>query len=271
MAYRYLFHLLGSVTDMYTARKARTVGARGRHRRAAARSWPRRPARCSARPTRSPKRCTWRWWRGATAATPARSRASVSASSTSPRARVRRWHVAVARHRPMLGVDRVLGARRTSLVVDDVSYSLPRRFPALDDVSLTVQPRREGRAARRQRLREVDAAEDARRPRLPRRRHVTPRSAPRSPRTTSRTSSSRRASAAAIGFVFQNSDAQVFSPTVREEIAFGPLNMGLDRDEVDRSRRRHARDARHRRASPTARRTSCRAGRRSGSRSRRCS
>lgn len=27
MAYRYLFHLLGSVTDMYTARKARTVGA----------------------------------------------------------------------------------------------------------------------------------------------------------------------------------------------------------------------------------------------------
>ena len=25
MAYRYLFHLLGSVTDMYTARKARTV------------------------------------------------------------------------------------------------------------------------------------------------------------------------------------------------------------------------------------------------------
>jgi cobalt/nickel transport system ATP-binding protein len=30
-----------------------------------------------------------------------------------------------------------------------------------------------------------------------------------------------------VGFVFQNSDAQVFSPTVREEIAFGPLNMGL--------------------------------------------
>jgi cobalt/nickel transport system ATP-binding protein len=36
-----------------------------------------------------------------------------------------------------------------------------------------------------------------------------------------------------VGFVFQNSDAQVFSPTVRDEIAFGPLNMGLDRDEVD--------------------------------------
>ncbi len=37
-----------------------------------------------------------------------------------------------------------------------------------------------------------------------------------------------------VGFIFQNSDAQVFSPTVREEIAFGPLNMGLTQDEVRR-------------------------------------
>jgi cobalt/nickel transport system ATP-binding protein len=36
-----------------------------------------------------------------------------------------------------------------------------------------------------------------------------------------------------IGFVFQNSDAQVFSLTVREEIAFGPLNMGLAADAVE--------------------------------------
>jgi cobalt/nickel transport system ATP-binding protein len=35
-----------------------------------------------------------------------------------------------------------------------------------------------------------------------------------------------------IGFVFQNSDAQVFSPTVRDEIAFGPLNMGLTREQT---------------------------------------
>ena len=35
-----------------------------------------------------------------------------------------------------------------------------------------------------------------------------------------------------VGFVFQNSDAQVFSPTVREEIAFGPLNMDLTAAEV---------------------------------------
>ena len=41
-----------------------------------------------------------------------------------------------------------------------------------------------------------------------------------------------RAFRSRVGFVFQNSDAQVFSPTVREEIAFGPLNMGMMRDEV---------------------------------------
>jgi len=35
-----------------------------------------------------------------------------------------------------------------------------------------------------------------------------------------------------IGFVFQNSDAQVFSPTVREELAFGPFQLGLDRAQV---------------------------------------
>ncbi len=37
-----------------------------------------------------------------------------------------------------------------------------------------------------------------------------------------------------VGFVFQNSDAQVFSPNVRDEIAFGPLNMGMPGDQVAR-------------------------------------
>ena len=31
-----------------------------------------------------------------------------------------------------------------------------------------------------------------------------------------------------VGIVFQNSDDQVFSPTVEQDIAFGPTNMGLD-------------------------------------------
>jgi cobalt/nickel transport system ATP-binding protein len=37
---------------------------------------------------------------------------------------------------------------------------------------------------------------------------------------------------ARMGFVFQSSDAQVFSPTVREEAAFGPLQLGLSPDAV---------------------------------------
>ncbi|WP_377273925.1 energy-coupling factor ABC transporter ATP-binding protein [Peterkaempfera sp. SMS 1(5)a] len=35
-----------------------------------------------------------------------------------------------------------------------------------------------------------------------------------------------------LGIVFQNADAQVFSPTVREEVAFGPLQLGMDRNQA---------------------------------------
>jgi len=35
-----------------------------------------------------------------------------------------------------------------------------------------------------------------------------------------------------VGLVFQNPDDQLFSPTVEEDVAFGPLNMGLKQDEV---------------------------------------
>lgn len=37
---------------------------------------------------------------------------------------------------------------------------------------------------------------------------------------------------ALIGLVFQNPDDQLFSPTVFEDVAFGPLHMGLPEDEV---------------------------------------
>ncbi|MBE0428632.1 MAG: ATP-binding cassette domain-containing protein [Thermoleophilia bacterium] len=36
-----------------------------------------------------------------------------------------------------------------------------------------------------------------------------------------------------VGFVFQNSDAQLFSPSVWEEIAFGPLHLELEPGEVE--------------------------------------
>ncbi|MEI8175368.1 MAG: ABC transporter ATP-binding protein [Candidatus Omnitrophota bacterium] len=37
-----------------------------------------------------------------------------------------------------------------------------------------------------------------------------------------------------VGFVFQNPDIQLFCPTVREDIMFGPLQLGLDRAESAR-------------------------------------
>lgn len=35
-----------------------------------------------------------------------------------------------------------------------------------------------------------------------------------------------------VGFVFQNPDVQLFSPTVFDEIAFGPLQLGWSKDEI---------------------------------------
>ena len=37
---------------------------------------------------------------------------------------------------------------------------------------------------------------------------------------------------AAVGLVFQDPDDQLFMPTVAEDVAFGPLNLGLARDDV---------------------------------------
>ncbi|MCF8167308.1 MAG: energy-coupling factor ABC transporter ATP-binding protein [Rhodoferax sp.] len=36
-----------------------------------------------------------------------------------------------------------------------------------------------------------------------------------------------------VGLVFQDSNDQLFMPTVAEDVAFGPLNLGLPRDQVD--------------------------------------
>lgn len=35
-----------------------------------------------------------------------------------------------------------------------------------------------------------------------------------------------------VGIVFQNSDDQIFSPTVEQDIAFGPTNLGLDEETI---------------------------------------
>lgn len=38
----------------------------------------------------------------------------------------------------------------------------------------------------------------------------------------------------AVGMVFQNPDDQLFMPTVFDDVAFGPLNLGMDREDVRR-------------------------------------
>src|SRR5690606_17259462 len=37
---------------------------------------------------------------------------------------------------------------------------------------------------------------------------------------------------AEVGLVFQDPDDQLFSPTVYDDVAFGPLHMGVPRDEI---------------------------------------
>ncbi|MFH0918478.1 MAG: ABC transporter ATP-binding protein [Candidatus Omnitrophota bacterium] len=37
-----------------------------------------------------------------------------------------------------------------------------------------------------------------------------------------------------VGFIFQNSDVQLFCPTVKEDIVFGPLNLGLAKDQIQK-------------------------------------
>jgi cobalt/nickel transport system ATP-binding protein len=37
---------------------------------------------------------------------------------------------------------------------------------------------------------------------------------------------------ARVGLIFQDPDDQLFMPTVREDVAFGPLNLGLSRDDA---------------------------------------
>ena len=117
------------------------------------------------------------------------------------------------------------------LVADDLHYAYLGRFPALAGVSLSVRrgerlallgangcgkstllklldglvfPDRGGYTAFGQQVTE-DALEDEQ---------------------------FARALRSRVGFVFQNSDVQLFSPTVREEVAFGCLQLGLSRDET---------------------------------------
>ncbi|MBN2326429.1 MAG: energy-coupling factor ABC transporter ATP-binding protein [Candidatus Omnitrophica bacterium] len=49
-----------------------------------------------------------------------------------------------------------------------------------------------------------------------------------------RTSGGRKAVHQKLGIVFQNSDDQLFNASVLEDVAFGPLNLGLEENEIRR-------------------------------------
>jgi cobalt/nickel transport system ATP-binding protein len=126
----------------------------------------------------------------------------------------------------------VPSAAEDLLVVDDVKYSYLGRFPALDGVSLTV--RRGEKVAllgangcgKSTLLKVLDGL-------------VYPDSGTFTAFGELVTEDKledqqmNEGFRSRVGFIFQNSDAQVFSPTVREEIAFGPLNMAMSRDQVN--------------------------------------
>jgi cobalt/nickel transport system ATP-binding protein len=129
-------------------------------------------------------------------------------------------------------VDLTVSGTDTLLALDGASYAYLERFPALDEVSLTV--RRGEKLAlvgangcgKSTLLKVLDGL-------------VFPDTGSYRAFGQDVTEANledeqfSRGFRSRVGFVFQNSDAQVFSPTVREEIAFGPLNMGLTHDEVN--------------------------------------
>jgi cobalt/nickel transport system ATP-binding protein len=117
----------------------------------------------------------------------------------------------------------------TQLELDEVSYAYLDRFPALDRVSLTIRAGERvalvgSNGGGKSTLLKILAGllfPDSGTYRAFG--HVVTEAALEDPQFN-------EAYRSRLGFVFQNTDAQLFSPTVREELAFGPLNMGLDPD-----------------------------------------
>ena len=125
-----------------------------------------------------------------------------------------------------------MGIQDDLLVIEDVSYTYLDRFSALDDVSLRVR--------RGERLALVGANGCGKSTLLKVLDGLlypdTGRYLAFGEEITEERLEDEQLNAAfrsRVGFIFQNSDAQLFSPTVRDEIAFGPLNMAMPRAEAE--------------------------------------
>jgi cobalt/nickel transport system ATP-binding protein len=113
-----------------------------------------------------------------------------------------------------------------SIEVGHLSFSYPDGHPALQDVSLTVAPGEKvalvgpngaGKSTLLLHLNGILAGQGG----------VRVCGLAVEPKNLSRVR-------AAVGLVFQNPDDQLFSPTVFDDVAFGPLYQGLPPDEVER-------------------------------------
>jgi cobalt/nickel transport system ATP-binding protein len=112
-----------------------------------------------------------------------------------------------------------------SIEIDHLSFSYPDGHPALQDVSLHIAPGEKvalvgpngaGKSTLSLHLNGILLGEGS----------VRVCGVPVEPKTLGRVRSQ-------VGLVFQNPDDQLFSPTVFEDVAFGPLYQGLPPGEVE--------------------------------------
>ena len=208
--------------DAHRPRVARRIAAA---RSATPRRWRRRPARCSCGRTSGASGCTWRWRR---AATPARCRCAAGG----PRGGSWVACLAVAGRGGGRRGGRVAGAVVTRARGPRPRLPLPGRH----------------RRPRRRRPHASSAASGSRCwvPTAPaRRRWCWPSTASTPPAGAASPSAGwpvEKANLAEIrrrvGIVFQDPDDQLFMPTVRDDVAFGPSNLGLRGDELAARTRR---------------------------------